>query len=374
MQQTQAGIFLAQMKSDSPPFNTLEGLCRWAAELGYTCVQIPGWDADLINLKRAAESKDYCDDYLGKIRSWGLVHGVSEIATHLQGQLTAVHPAYVRNFSGFAPENLRKNPEKWRQWAVDQLKLALKASHNMGLKTVPSFSGSFLWPYIYPWPQLDQNMTTAAFRKLGEIWQPVFDYGGELGVSIAFELHPGEDLHSGATFERFLTTVKGHAMAKINLDVSHFILMALDYLKFIRLYADRIAAFHAKDAELVPNGREGVYSFASWAESARRFRSLGDGQVDFKAVKHLFDELGINVPWVLEWEDCFKKKEQGAREGAPFIKAVLEGRELPEKQQPDAGSVSSFDDFAKAEVDQEHLSWLFGEKSAPEETLAATAA
>ncbi|HMP31134.1 MAG TPA: sugar phosphate isomerase/epimerase, partial [Saprospiraceae bacterium] len=94
-------IFLAQFMGDSAPFNSLEGVCQWAADLGYKGIQIPTWDSRLIDLDIASTSKDYCDELKGKIATYGLE--ITELSTHLQGQLVAVHPAYDTMFDGFAP-------------------------------------------------------------------------------------------------------------------------------------------------------------------------------------------------------------------------------------------------------------------------------
>ena len=103
------GIFLAQFASDSAPFNTLEHMARWAANLGYKSVQIPSWDKRLFDLETAAVSKDYCAELQGVLAAHGLV--VSELATHLQGQLVATHPAYDELFEGFAPAELHGKPQ-----------------------------------------------------------------------------------------------------------------------------------------------------------------------------------------------------------------------------------------------------------------------
>jgi sugar phosphate isomerase/epimerase len=140
----------------------------------------------------------------------------------------------------------------------------------------------------------------------------------------------------------FLDVSDNHPAACINYDPSHFLLQQLDYLEFIRLYGDRIKSFHVKDAEFRPNGRVGVYGgYLSWAKRAGRFRSLGDGQVDFKSVFTLLAETGYDGWAVLEWECCVKSPEQGAREGAPFIADhIIETTQV------------AFDDFAGGKADE----------------------
>src|SRR5437867_358021 len=137
-------IFLAQFADDKPPFNRLSDISKWAAGLGYKGVQIPTWDARLFDLKRAAESRKYCDEILETLAAAGVQ--LTELSTHLQGQLVAVHPAYDAAFDGFAPESVRGNPVARQAWAVEQLLFAAKASANLGVKAHATFSGALAWP------------------------------------------------------------------------------------------------------------------------------------------------------------------------------------------------------------------------------------
>ena len=329
-------IFLAQFMSDSPPFNTLESIAAWAARLGYKGVQIPSWDSRAIDLKGAAESKGYCEEILGVLRKHGVQ--LTELSTHLQGQLVAVHPAYDSLFDGFAAPEVRGNPKARQQWAVQQLLYAAKASANFGLKSHVTFSGAFAWPYVYPWPQRPPGLIEAAFDELAARWLPILNAFDEAGVDLCFELHPGEDLHDGITFEMFLERLNGHKRCNILFDPSHFVLQQLDYLQFIDLYHERIKMFHVKDAEFHPSGRQGVYGgYQSWLQRAGRFRSLGDGQVDFSRIFSKLTEYGFDGWAVLEWECCIKSSEQGAAEGAPFItRHIIQT------------AAHAFDDFAAA--------------------------
>ncbi len=332
-------IFLAQFAGDVAPFNSLKTIAEWAASLGYEGVQIPSWDGRLFDLDRAADSDAYCDEVKATLAQAGMQ--LTELSTHLQGQLVAVHPAYDEAFDGFAPAAVRDNRAARQQWAVDQLMKAARASQRLGLTAHATFSGALAWPYVYPWPQRPPGLIETAFDTLAERWKPILDAFDAAGVNLCFEIHPGEDLHDGASFEMFLARVGNHPRCKILYDPSHFVLQQLDYLGFIDLYHERIGAFHVKDAEFNPTARQGVYGgYQSWADRAGRFRSLGDGQVDFRGIFSRLALYGFSGWAVLEWECAIKSAEQGAREGAPFIRDNI--IEVTGK---------AFDDFAAAGTD-----------------------
>ncbi|HEV7455741.1 MAG TPA: sugar phosphate isomerase/epimerase family protein [Roseococcus sp.] len=311
-------IFLAQFAGDDSPFDTLDSIAGWAASLGFKGVQIPSWDGRLFDLARAAESRAYCEDVQATLARHGLA--LTELSTHLQGQLVAVHPAYDAAFDGFAAPEMRGNPAARQEWAAQQMRLAARASRNLGLTAHATFSGALAWPFVYPWPQRPPGLVETAFRELARRWRPLLDAFDEAGVDVCYEIHPGEDLHDGASFEMFLDAVGNHPRANILYDPSHFVLQALDHVAFLDIYRERIRMFHVKDAEFRPTGRVGVYGgFQAWVDRAGRFRSLGDGQVDFKAVFSKLAAFGFEGWAVLEWECCLKHPEDGAREGARFI-------------------------------------------------------
>lgn len=332
-------IFLAQFADSEKPFDSSENISRWAGDLGYKGVQIPTWESNLIDLNLAASSKTYCDELKGIYADNGVE--ITELSTHLQGQLVAVNPAYDIMFDGFAPEELKGNPKARQEWAVNQLLLAAKASKNMGLDAHATFSGALLWHTTYPWPQRPQGLVEAGFKALAERWLPILDAFDDAGVDVCYELHPGEDLHDGVTFERFLEATGNHARANILYDPSHFVLQQLDYLQFIDFYHERIKMFHVKDAEFVPNGKSGVYGgYQSWVDRPGRFRSLGDGQVDFTGIFSKLAQYGYEGWAVLEWECCLKHPEDGAAEGVDFInKHIIRTTD------------KAFDDFAGGEAD-----------------------
>ena len=332
-------IFLAQFAGDTAPFNSLDSIAAWAAGLGYKGVQIPSWDARLFDLKKAAQSKTYCQEVQGILASHGLE--ITELSTHLQGQLVAVHPAYDAGFDGFAAPEVRGNPALRQKWAVKQMMLAAKASANLGLTAHVTFSGALAWPYLYSWPPRPAGLIETAFDELAKRWKPILDAFDHAGVDVCYEVHPGEDLHDGVSYEMFLDRVHGHKRACLLYDPSHFVLQQLNYLEYIDHYHERIKIFHVKDAEFNPSGKQGVYGgFQPWLQRAGRFRSLGDGQVDFKGIFSKLAGYDYSGWAVLEWECCLKHPEDGAREGAIFIRDHI--IRVAER---------SFDDFAGSGVD-----------------------
>ncbi len=341
-------IFLAQFAGDEAPFHSLASIAAWAASLGYKGVQIPTFDSRLFDLEQAAQSKDYCDEAAGICSEAGVA--ITELSTHLQGQLVAVHPAYDSQFDAFAPKPLHGNAQARQEWAVQQMKFAARASRNLGLDTSVSFTGALAFPYLYPWPQRPAGLVEEAFGELARRWKPILDVYDEVGVDVGYEIHPGEDVFDGATFEMFLEALGDHPRCTINYDPSHFLLQQLDYLAFIDIYHERISAFHVKDAEFNPDGRQGVYSgYQGWTKRAGRFRSLGDGQVDFSGIFSKLAQYDYDSWAVLEWECCLKHPEQGAAEGAPFIADhIIRVTE------------TAFDDFAGGETDRAQIRQMMG--------------
>ncbi|GAB4403150.1 MAG: sugar phosphate isomerase/epimerase [Bacteroidia bacterium] len=326
---------------DVAPFNSFQTITEWAADLGFNGVQIPTWDSRCIDLQKAAESKTYCDDMKGLAAEMDVE--ITELSTHLQGQLVAVHPAYDQMFDGFAPKAVHNNPKARTEWATNQLLLAAKASANFGLKAHVTFSGALAWPYMYPWPQRPAGLVEAAFEELAKRWLPILDAFDAVGVDLCYEIHPGEDLHDGITWERFREATGNHPRVNILYDPSHFVLQQLDYLDFIDIYHPWIKMFHVKDAEFNPTGRSGVYGgYQGWVDRPGRFRSLGDGEVDFGSIFSKLTQYGYDGWAVMEWECCIKHPEQGAAEGAVFIADHI--IEVTER---------AFDDFADSGIDAE---------------------
>lgn len=315
------GLFISQFVGADPPFDTLAGLAEWAAEIGFKALQVPVSDSRLKDL--AGLSDDAAVAKIEAVMSKaGLV--VSEIAAQRSGQLLAVHPAYDETMDVMAAPDVRGNPAARQQRAGQDLRGAIKRAARLGTNKIVTFSGGLAWPYLYPYPPRPAGLVERAFDELARRWRPLLDEADRVGVDLCFELHPGQDLHDGVTFDRFLACVDHHPRARINYDPSHFVLQQMDYLGFIDRYHARIGAFHVKDAEFTPSASSGVYGgYQDWLDRPGRFRSVGDGQTDFGGIFDRLTRYGYDGWAVLEWECCLKNSDDGAREGAQFIDAHI---------------------------------------------------
>jgi sugar phosphate isomerase/epimerase len=342
------GIFLAQFMGENPPFHSLDSICQWAADMGFVAIQIPTWEKRLMDLQLASQSKTYCDELKGRIHSYGLE--ISELSTHLQGQLVAVHPAYDLPFDAFAPKEVHGNSKARTEWAIQQVIFAAKASQHLGITAHATFSGSLMWHMFHPWPQRPEGLVEAGFTELAKRWLPILHEFDDKGVDICYEIHPGEDLFDGITYEMFLEKVNHHPRACLLYDPSHFVLQQLDYIQYIDHYHERIKAFHVKDAEFNPTGKQGTFGgYQNWLHRAGRYRSPGDGQVDFKRIFSKLAEYDYPGWAVMEWECCIKNSEDGAREGCALIRKNI--IRVTEK---------AFDDFAGVKPDENYINRVLG--------------
>ena len=221
---------------------------------------------------------------------------------------------------------MRGKPEARQAWAVEQMKYAAKASANLGLKAHATFSGALAWPYIYPWPQRPTGLVEAAFDELSKRWRPILDAFDTAGCDLCYEIHPGEDLHDGATFEMFLERVGNHPRCNLLFDPSHFVLQQLDYLAYIDLYHDRIKMFHATrtPSSILP----GEFACIRWLPVVGRSRGTVPvaGRRAGQFPQHLLEADPIRVRWL----GCAgmgmlhqEPRAGSSREGAPFIKRHL---------------------------------------------------
>jgi sugar phosphate isomerase/epimerase len=312
------GVFLAQFIAAEPPFDRLETLAAWAAEKGFPAVQLPTFNARIFDVEKAAESDTYCAEVTAVLARHGLT--ISELSTHRAGHVLGSHPIYGEILDGLLPPAVRGKAAARMAWASDHLEKAARATARLGLSRHVTMSGGLLWPFLYPYPPRPAGLVEEAFAELARRWLPILAAFERAGATVGFELHPGEDLHDGVSFERFLAATGNHPCVGILYDPSHLFLQHIDYGGFIDVYHARIIAFHVKDAEFNRSAKIGVYAgYADWLDRAGRFRSPGDGDVDFNLIFSKLTQYDFAGWASLEWECCLKNPDDGASEGARFI-------------------------------------------------------
>lgn len=319
-------ISLAPYVSDEAPFDSLDSLGDWAAANGHKAVEIPSWDARLFDLETAAASRIYCDDVKGRLAAKGLA--VAGLSSERQGRLVAAHPAYDEVLDAWAPPAVRVsgsgNREARQEWATNQLRLAARASHNLGLSHHVTRSGTLLWPFLSPALPRPAGLLETGFAELARRFRPVLDAFDQVGVDLCFVPEAGEDMHDGITFERLFDAVGGHPRCRLAYDPAELLLQQIDYLEFIEFYGSLIKAFYVSDAEVRPSGRQGpAGSYEPPRRRAARHRSPGDGEIDFAGVFTRLGAAGFGGWAVLRWACCFKHPLVGAREGAEIIQMHL---------------------------------------------------
>ena len=215
----------------------------------------------LFDLTKAATSKTYCDEVNGIAPKHGVA--ITELSTHLQGQLVAVHPAYDEAFDGFAPPRGARQPEgaAGLGGGADASGGAAPRS-NLGLDRArrPSPARS-PGPILYPWPQRPAGLIETAFDELARRWRPILDAFDEAGVDVCYETPSGR----GPVRRRHLRDVprarRTTTRAATSTTTPRTSCCSSSTIStFIDIYHERIKAFHVKDAEFNPTGRQGVYS------------------------------------------------------------------------------------------------------------------
>ncbi|MBO7721134.1 MAG: sugar phosphate isomerase/epimerase [Kiritimatiellae bacterium] len=296
-------------------------LCKTVAGMGYDGVEI-GLVGDHVDVQKAAKSKTYCDEVRGELAANGL--GCWALAAHLQSQL--VCDVYDERHAAFAPKALRGDSAAMRAWAVKTMKLAAKAAHNLGAEVVTGFTGSPIWRYLYSFPPVSRATIDGGYRAVAKAWKPILDVFAGEGVKFALEVHPTETAFDTASAMRTLEAMGGHPAFGFNYDPSHLGYQGVDYVKFIRLFGDRIFHVHVKDAWWGRgDGTVGVFGGHVDFGDARRywdFRSPGRGDVDFESIIVALNDIGYRGPLSVEWEDSRMDREHGAREALEFVKKL----------------------------------------------------
>ena len=308
-------IFSAQW-ADLP----FEEFCEKIKSFGYEGVEIACW-GDHLDVKKAATDPKYVEGRKAILKKHGLKTWA--LGAHMSGQ--CVGDNWDPRLDGFAPAAFAGKPEEIRKWAIQEMKYTAQAAKNMGVKVVTGFMGSPIWAYWYSFPQTTEAMVDSGFKKIVELWTPIFDEFDKCGVKFALEVHPTEIAHDYYTAGRLLKEFKNRKTLGFNFDPSHLIWQGVTPHVFLRDFASRIYHVHMKDAAVTLDGKAGILgSFITFGDTRRgwNFRSLGHGDVDFENIIRELNAMNYNGPLSVEWEDSGMNRDFGAREACEFVKSI----------------------------------------------------
>ncbi len=301
----------------------LKELAPLAKSMGYDGLELACW-GDHFNVQEALSSATYVKD------KWALLkqHGLQcfAISNHLVGQ--AVCDLIDERHQAILSAEIwgDGDPEGVRQRAAREMADTGRAAAAFGVKTVVGFTGSSIWHANYPFPPTPQSFWDKGFADFANRWMPILDVYESVDVNFALEAHPTEIAFDIASGQRAVEAVKGHRRFGFNFDPSHLGYQGVDYVKFIRTFADRIYNAHMKDVWWGKGeGVAGVFGGHTSFGDARRFwdfRSVGRGMIDFESLIVALNDIGYNGPLSVEWEDSRMDRVHGATESAAFCKRL----------------------------------------------------
>ncbi len=295
-------------------------MCQKAAEMGYDGLELATW-GNHVNAKRAAEDLDYVKEIKASLDKYNL--NAWAISAHLSGQL--VGDVLDSRHNGFAPSAVANQPEKMREWAIQEVKYTILAAKNLGIKVITGFMGSPIWPYWYSFPQTSQAMVDEGFATIVERWTPLFDEMDKYGIVFGLEVHPTEIAFDYYSFLKLLDAFSYRKTLGMNFDPSHLLWQGLKPHLVIRELPDRVYHVHLKDIGVTLDGLNGILgSHIEFGDPRRgwNFRSLGRGNVDFEAIIRELNSIGYDGPLSVEWEDSGMERFRGGAEACEFAKRV----------------------------------------------------
>lgn len=302
------------------PFETL---CAKASGFGYDGIEIACW-GDHFDVGRALTEDSYVRGRWDILNKYGLK--CFAISNHLVGQ--AVCDRIDERHKGILPERVWGDGKEdgVRRRAADEMKNTARAAAKFGIKVVPGFTGSSIWPYLYSFPSNPPDLIDKGYQFFADSWNPILDVFDEVQVKFALEAHPTEIAFDIASAERTLQAIGRRNAFGFNYDPSHLGYQGVDYAGFIRKFADRIYHVHMKDVYWSNRPTEaGVFGGHLNFGDPRRFwdfRSLGRGSIDFEAIIRALNDVGYNGPLSVEWEDGGMDREHGAKEACSFVKRL----------------------------------------------------
>ena len=301
----------------------LEELCAKAKNFGYDGLELACW-GDHFDVQRALNEENYCAEKRALLEKHGLK--LFAISTHLVSQ--SVCDRIDERHQAILPPAVwvDGDPEGVRQRAAQEIIDTAKAAKKLGVSIVIGFTGSSIWHMLYSFPPTPATMIDAGFDDFAKRWTPILDVYQELGIQYALEVHPTEIAFDIASAQRALKAVNNHPAFGFNYDPSHLGYQGVDYVKFIREFADRIFHVHIKDAWWGHgDGTVGVFGGHTEFADPRRywdFRSPGRGDVQFEDIIVALNDIAYNGPLSVEWEDSRMDREHGATESAAFVKKI----------------------------------------------------
>ncbi len=299
---------------------TFEDVCKMMSDFGYDGVEIACW-GDHMDVRKAATDPAYVEERKAILKKYDL--GCWALGAHLAGQ--CVGDIWDERLDGFAPAKLAGQPDKIREWAVEEMKYTARAAKAMGLEVVTGFMGSPIWRYLYSFPPASDELIEKGFQKIRQLWDPIFDVFDEVGVKFALEVHPTEIAFDYYTWKRLLDTFEGRATLGMNFDPSHLIWQGMDPAMMIRDFPERVYHVHMKDSAVTLDGRSGILGSHIPFGDLRRgwnFRSLGHGDVNFEDIIRALNSCVYAGPLSVEWEDNGMDREFGAKEACDFVKNI----------------------------------------------------
>jgi sugar phosphate isomerase/epimerase len=311
------------------PFETI---CQKAKRFGYDGLELACW-GDHFDVEKALKDKGYCKGRWEVLKDNGLT--CFAISAHLVGQ--AVCDNIDERHKSILPPEIwgDGDPEGVRKRAARRIIDTGKAARRLREAApekiafpavVNGFTGSSVWHSIYAFPPTDQKYWQKGFDDFAKRFGPILDAFEKEDVNFGLEVHPTEIAYDIATAQRAIDAVKGHKRFGFNFDPSHLIYQGVDYVKFIRTFAQRIYHVHMKDAWFGHgDGTVGVFGgFTSWGDPRRYwdFRSLGHGDVNFEEIIVALNDIQYRGPLSVEWEDIRMDREHGATEAAAFVRKV----------------------------------------------------
>lgn len=301
----------------------LAELAPLAAEMGFDGLELACW-GDHFEVDKALEDDSYVRGVWELLNANGLA--CYAISNHLVGQ--AVADRIDERHKAILPERIwgDGSEDGVRRRAGEEIKNTARAAKLFGVDVVPGFTGSPIWHLVYSFPPNPPDFLEKGLALFAELWTPVLDVFQAEGIKYALEVHPTEIAFDIASAENALLALNGHPAFGFNYDPSHFVYQNVDYVGFIRKFADRIFHVHMKDAYLAPSPTEaGIFGgHLNFGDHRRAwdFRSLGRGSVKFEEVIRALNDIGYNGPLSIEWEDAGMNRVHGARESCGFVKAI----------------------------------------------------